>query len=151
MPMISGGKGLSELAIRDREANHHYRYAPLIFGHQDARAAVNGEKQFLLAEAPFFAPYLVNYVLTWRYSGAWRFNPSDAFGRPRTLQVASAYPTPYSLRSIRRSWILSDSERLEMGTAKLLEPTNFEALQFAPREVKVQVCLGIGMISRNAK
>jgi hypothetical protein len=38
-----------------------------------------------------------------------------------------------------------------MGTVKLLEPTNLEALQFAPREVKVQVCLGIGMISRNAK
>lgn len=69
--------GPFELAIRNREAN--------IFGCQDARAAVNGEKRFLLAEAPFFASYLVNYVLAWRYSGAWQFNPSDVFERPRAL------------------------------------------------------------------
>ena len=30
----------------------------------------------------------------------------------------------------------SDSEGLEVGPVKLLEPTNLEALQFAPREMK---------------
>jgi hypothetical protein len=71
--------GRFELAIGNREAN--------IFGCQDARAAVNGEKRFLLAEAPFIASYLVNYVLAWRYSGAWQFNPSDVFERPRTCSL----------------------------------------------------------------
>jgi hypothetical protein len=54
--MIPGGKGRFELAVRNREANHHYRNAPFVFGCQDARTAVNGEKRCLLAEAPFFAP-----------------------------------------------------------------------------------------------
>lgn len=95
--MIPGGKGRLELAIRNREAN---------------------EKRFLLAEA-FFAPYLVNYVFAWHYSGARRFSLSGVFGRLRTLQFAFAYSTPYSLRSTRRSWILSDSEGLEMGDGKI--------------------------------
>jgi hypothetical protein len=63
--------------------------------------------------------YLANYVFSWCYSSAWRFNPSDVFSRPRMLQSASAYPTPYSLGSTRRSWILSDSEGLEMGDGKI--------------------------------
>jgi hypothetical protein len=83
------------------------------------QAAVNGGKRLLLGEAPFITPYLVNYVFAWRYSGAWRFSPSDVYDRPRTLPFAYAYPTPYSLRSTRRSWILSDSEGLGMGDGKI--------------------------------
>ena len=48
MLMIPGGKGPFELAIRNLEANHHYMYAPLIFGCQDARAAVNSKSDFYL-------------------------------------------------------------------------------------------------------
>ena len=33
--MIPGGKGGFELAVGNCEPNHHYRYAPLIFGCQD--------------------------------------------------------------------------------------------------------------------
>jgi hypothetical protein len=128
--MIPGGKGYFELAVRNHEANHHSRYARLIFGCQDAKAGVNGEKLFLLTEALFFAPYLVNYVF------AWRFNPSDVVWQTKNIAVCICVPTPYSLRSTRRSWILSDSEGLDMEDSKSLEPTNLEALQFATQEVE---------------
>lgn len=64
--MIPGGKGRFELAVGNCEPNHHYRYAPLIFGCQDIKTAINGEKRFLLAEAQFFARYMVHYVFAWR-------------------------------------------------------------------------------------
>jgi hypothetical protein len=75
MLMIPGSKGRFELVVSNYESNHRYRYTPLIFGCQDVKTAVNGEKRFLLGEARFFARCVVNYVFAWRYSGAWRFNP----------------------------------------------------------------------------
>lgn len=34
---------------------------------------------------PFFVPYLVHYFFERRHRGAWRFSPSDTYGRPRKL------------------------------------------------------------------
>jgi hypothetical protein len=81
-------------------------------------------------------PYLVNYVFSWCYSSAWRFNPSDVFRRPRTLWFASAYLTPYSLKSTDDHGYFLIRRGSKWGTVKLLEPTNLEALQFATREVE---------------
>lgn len=39
---------------------------------------------------PFFVPHLAKYVLARRFSGTWRFNPSDFFGNPRDLE----FPNP---------------------------------------------------------
>ena len=34
---------------------------------------------------PFFVPYIVHYYFERRHSGAWRFGPSDTYGKPRKL------------------------------------------------------------------
>ena len=55
---------------------------PLVFGCQDKEFLLDGEK-FKFPEVPSFLPWLVHYVFSWRYAGAFRFNPSDAWGRPQ--------------------------------------------------------------------
>ena len=35
--------------------------------------------------APWFAPYVVHYLFGRKHAGAWRFCPSDTWGRPRKL------------------------------------------------------------------
>jgi hypothetical protein len=36
-------------------------------------------------QIPWFVNTLVHYVFERKYQGAWRFNPSDAWGTPRPL------------------------------------------------------------------
>ena len=56
----------------------------------------SGDNTFLLdgktisyPDYPFFVPYLAKYVLSKRLTGAWLFNPSDLFGKPRPLAFAN--------------------------------------------------------------
>lgn len=34
---------------------------------------------------PFFVPYIVHYWYSRKFAGAWRFCPSDFWGRPKEL------------------------------------------------------------------
>jgi len=58
------------------------RAAPLYLGCQDKSFTVDGE-QIPFPEVPFIAAYFVDWVLSSRHKGAWRFNPSDMYGNPR--------------------------------------------------------------------
>lgn len=55
-----------------------------MFGCQDAEFLLDGKKiAFPEVPVPFVVPYIIDQVVARRYSGAWRFCPSSAYGRPR--------------------------------------------------------------------
>jgi hypothetical protein len=54
----------------------------LYLGCQDKSFTVDDEK-IPFPELPFIAAYFVDWVLSSRHKGAWRFNPSDMYGNPR--------------------------------------------------------------------
>ncbi|PGH06510.1 hypothetical protein GX51_02334 [Blastomyces parvus] len=66
-----------------------FQDAPLMLGCIDSTFRLDGDpRPFPPIPAPI--KYLSKYVLEWRYSGRWRFNPCDTFGKPRPL----AFPNP---------------------------------------------------------
>ena len=53
-------------------------------------------------------------VFAWRFSGAWRFNPFIYVWQTKNIAICICVLDTVLLRSTRRSWILSDSEGLDM-------------------------------------
>ncbi|KLJ07067.1 hypothetical protein EMPG_17438 [Blastomyces silverae] len=66
-----------------------FQDAPLMLGCIDSTFKLDGESR-LFPPVPAPIKYLSKYILEWRYSGRWRFNPCDTFGQPRPL----AFPNP---------------------------------------------------------
>ncbi|EGC49635.1 hemerythrin HHE cation binding domain-containing protein [Histoplasma capsulatum var. duboisii H88] len=66
-----------------------FQDAPFMLGCMDSTFKIDGESR-LFPPVPPPIKYLSKYVLQWRYSGAWRFSPCNAFGNPRPL----AAPNP---------------------------------------------------------
>jgi hypothetical protein len=60
-----------------------FRLFPLVLGAVDT-AFEGGIHHW--PPIPFFVPYLVDWVFARRHRGAWRFGPSDVYGKPRALQ-----------------------------------------------------------------
>jgi hypothetical protein len=58
------------------------RAGPFVLGCQDSEFLLDGEK-IPFPEAPFIAPYVVDYIIARRHAGLWRFNPSTMYGEPR--------------------------------------------------------------------
>ncbi len=42
-------------------------------------------KHFLFPEVSTFVPYIVDWILSYRYQGAWRFNSSDMYGKQKSF------------------------------------------------------------------
>ncbi|OJD19833.1 hypothetical protein AJ78_00192 [Emergomyces pasteurianus Ep9510] len=78
---LSGKKSQKDIDI--------FRDAALMLGCMDSTFRLDGEPR-IFPPIPIPVKYLSKYVLEWRYSGAWRFNPCDTFGKPRPL----AFPNP---------------------------------------------------------
>jgi hypothetical protein len=70
------------LSFRKMPINNVTRSGPFVFGTQDKEFLLDGEKH-KFPNVPAVLPYIVDYVLTRRYSGAWRFSPSNIYGQPR--------------------------------------------------------------------
>src|SRR5271154_6950041 len=71
------------------------RSGPFVFGCQDSDFLLDGEKlAFPEVPVPVIVPYIIDQVIAQRYSGAWRFSPSSAYGRPRPC---TGWPTQPSL------------------------------------------------------
>jgi hypothetical protein len=63
---------------------HRNRTGPFVFGCQDSEFLLDGEKiPFPEVPVPLIVPYIIEYVVSRRFSGAWRFCPSSAHGRIR--------------------------------------------------------------------
>jgi hypothetical protein len=60
-----------------------YRLFPLVMGSRDVTYE-GGIHHW--PPIPFFVPYLVHWYFERKHAGAWRFSPSDTFGRPRALK-----------------------------------------------------------------
>jgi hypothetical protein len=60
------------------------RAGPFVFGCQDSDFLLDGKKiSFPDVPVPIIVPYIIDQVIARRYSGAWRFSPSSAYGQPR--------------------------------------------------------------------
>ena len=55
------------------------RAGPFVLGSQDKSFLLDG-KHHPFPEVPSFVPYIVDWVLSYRHRGAWRFNCSDMYG-----------------------------------------------------------------------
>lgn len=74
------------------------RTGPFVFGCQDAEFLLDGEQMpFPEVPVPLIVPYIIEYVVSRRFSGAWRFCPSSAHGRLR----------PFTGRPQRRGPVLA--------------------------------------------
>ncbi|TVY84710.1 Sterol-4-alpha-carboxylate 3-dehydrogenase [Lachnellula suecica] len=64
-----------------------FKAAPLYLGCQDKNFTVDDAK-IPFPEVSLLAAYFVDWVLSSRHQGAWRFNPSDMYGSPRKPYTA---------------------------------------------------------------
>lgn len=64
------------------------RHAPLVVGCTDKTYQVDG-KHIQFPPFPWVVPYIIKWLFEGRHSGAWVFNPCDAFGNPRERPYAS--------------------------------------------------------------
>lgn len=78
-------KGITEvLEVAEREAmkQNLWEVHPMVLGLRDVTYPGSAGWPAM----PAVAGYVVNYVLAWRHSGAWRFLPCNHFGTPRELR-----------------------------------------------------------------
>ncbi|PGH32097.1 hypothetical protein GX50_05113 [[Emmonsia] crescens] len=79
----------NQTAKKAQQHGDPFQDAPMMLGCTDCTFKMDGESR-LYPPIPSPVKYISKYVLEWRYSGAWRFNPCDTFGKPRPL----AFPNP---------------------------------------------------------
>jgi hypothetical protein len=63
-----------------------FKAGPLVLGCQDKTFIVDDDL-FAFPAVPFVVKIVVDLVLSRKFSGAWRFNPSSMYGTPRALPV----------------------------------------------------------------
>ena len=95
-PWTSGSKSCApRIELPFPDADDFTRSGPFVFGCQDSNFLLDGEKlAFPEVPVPVIVPYIIDQVIARRYSGAWRFSPSSADGRPRPVHRAADPASP---------------------------------------------------------
>jgi hypothetical protein len=84
------------------------RAGPFVLGSQD-KSFLLDDTYINFPEVPSIVPYLVDWILSRRHQGAWRFNCSDMYGNPRPFPnrvdaTSRTYPVYQSHGSMARVW-----------------------------------------------
>ena len=74
------------------------RAGPFVLGSQD-KSFLLDDTYINFPEVPSIVPYLVDWILSRRHQGAWRFNCSDMYGNPR--------PFPNRFDATSRTYLVS--------------------------------------------
>jgi hemerythrin-like domain-containing protein len=77
------------------------RAGPFVLGSQD-KSFLLDDTYINFPEVPFIVPYLVDWILSRRHQGAWRFNCSDMYGNPR--------PFPNRFDATSRTYLASKGQ-----------------------------------------
>jgi hypothetical protein len=84
------------------------RAGPFVLGSQD-KSFLLDDTYINFPEVPFIVPYLVDWILSRRHQGAWRFNCSDMYGNSRPFPdrcdaTSQTYPVSKGQAPMARAW-----------------------------------------------